>query len=246
MSIYSLIANAPLNQIPENRWHALHHRRLQAYPSTLSATSTLLAAPLPPWLLEPVAKRLEEYQVFSETPHRAPNHVLVNEYRAGEGIMPHEDGGAYAGVVATVSLGAPTVLDLYNKREARMRDEVRAGAGGSNGAVADESSRPDMPSGNGNGPESDFTFKPFARILQEPRSLLITTEAAYTNLLHGIAPIQTDIDLNLENIANWSLLGEPGKFESGKNERGTRISLTYRDVLKVSKVGTRILGVGRR
>ncbi|EON69342.1 hypothetical protein W97_08602 [Coniosporium apollinis CBS 100218] len=199
---------AILEKIPPSRWHTLHHRRLQAHPSTLSATSTLLAAPLPPWLLNPVVKRLEEYGVFSETPHQAPNHVLVNEYRAGEGIMPHEDGGAYAEVVATVSLGAATVLDFDQDR-----DNISA---------------------------------PFSRILQEPRSLLITIGSAYTELLHGIASVETDTDLNEETVANWTLLGEPDRFADGKSERETRISLTYRDVLKVSKVGTKLLGLGRR
>ncbi|KAJ9637126.1 hypothetical protein H2199_007412 [Coniosporium tulheliwenetii] len=235
---------AILEKIPPNRWHTLHHRRLQAHPSTLSTTSTLLAAPLPPWLLNPVAKRFEEYGVFSETPHQAPNHVLVNEYRAGEGIMPHEDGGAYAEVVATVSLGAATVLDLYKKRETRTREETQLGAGDTPSTHDDDG--PAAPSNSDTGRDRDDTSTPFARILQEPRSLLITTGSAYTELLHGIASVETDTDLNEETIANWSLLGEPVRFMNGTNERGTRISLTYRDVLKVSKVGTRILGLGRR
>ncbi|EON64346.1 hypothetical protein W97_03577, partial [Coniosporium apollinis CBS 100218] len=70
--------------------------RLQAYPSTLSASNTLLAAPLPPWLQNPVGKRKEEYDVFREMLHRALNHVRVNEYKPGEGIIPYEDSGACA------------------------------------------------------------------------------------------------------------------------------------------------------
>jgi len=45
-------------------------------------------------------------------------------------------------------------------------------------------------------------------------------------------------------VANWKLLGSKARFEDGDgvSKRGVRISLTYRDVLKVSKVGVRILG----
>lgn len=122
--------------------------------------------------------------------------------------MPHEDGAAYAPVVATVSLGAPIVLDLYEK------------------------------SGEGRGMEAKH------RILQEPGSLLVTTGEAYESLLHGISPITKDEGLNAETVVNWELLGDKKRFEltNGTHERATRISLTYRDVLKVSKVGIGILG----
>lgn len=118
--------------------------------------------------------------------------------------MPHEDGDAYHPVVATVSLGAPIVLDLYEK---------------------------------GDGPRV-----PKWRILQEPRSLLVTTRSAYGALLHGIASIERDEDLSAQNIVNWELLGDQTEFTAGSYDRTTRTSLTYRDVLKVSKLGNKLLG----
>ena len=87
------------------------------------------------------------------------------------------------------------------------------------------------------------------RILQEPRSLLITTSNAYRDLMHGIASVEVDGDLNADTVANWSLLENKDKIEQagGKNIRETRISLTYRDVLKVSSAATKVLGgFGRR
>lgn len=39
----------------------------------------------------------------------------MNEYKPGQGIFPHEDGGAYHPVVATVSLGSHIILDVYAK-----------------------------------------------------------------------------------------------------------------------------------
>ncbi|KIW06357.1 hypothetical protein, variant [Verruconis gallopava] len=124
--------------------------------------------------------------------------------------MPHEDGAAYSPVVATISLGAPIVLDIYEKR---VGDEVEE--------------------------QREVKY----RILQEPGSLLVTKGEAYTSLLHGISPITRDDNLSADRIANWELLGNKKTFElsGGVSERSTRISLTYRDVLKVSKVGLGIL-----
>lgn len=143
---------------------------------------------------------------------------MINEYLPGQGIMPHEDGAAYHPVVATVSLSGTIVLDVYEK----------AASGSADGDQAPEN-------------RQQRTW----RILQEPRSLLVTTGSAYTDTLHGIAEVEEDVDLNEATVANWHLLGE-GKEAvvdaSGTNERTTRISLTFRDVLKVSKLGSTIFG----
>ncbi|EDU39620.1 alkB, alkylation repair protein 6 [Pyrenophora tritici-repentis Pt-1C-BFP] len=197
-----------LQKIPANRWTHLTHRRLQAIPSTLTKSNTLLAAPLPNYLTNPIVKRFEDYGIFAHTPHQQPNHVLVNEYKAGEGIMPHEDGDAYADVVATVSLGAALCLDVLPPRD---------------------------------GDEGEYSLP--TRIFQEPRSLLITTGRAYRELMHGISSVEVDEELGEESVANWGLLGDREVLlqEGGRNMRGTRVSLTYRDVLKVSTAASKIL-----
>jgi hypothetical protein len=130
--------------------------------------------------------------------------------------MPHEDGSAYADVVATVSLGASLCLEITPK------------------PVSDHESTDD----------SLFLCNVSTRILQEPRSLLITTDTAYKHLLHGIAPLEVDENLNANTVANWTLLGNSSAVEGagGRNERGTRVSLTYRDVFKVSSAASRVLG----
>ncbi|KOS17750.1 Alpha-ketoglutarate-dependent dioxygenase alkB -like protein 6 [Escovopsis weberi] len=87
--------------------------------------------------------------------------------------------------------------------------------------------------------------QPVARILQEPRSLLITTDSLYTDYLHGISDAVEDVGLCAETIANWSLLRGAESFVGGRNMRQTRTSLTYRDVLKVSNVGNK-LGLFRK
>ncbi|KAE8349372.1 hypothetical protein BDV28DRAFT_62747 [Aspergillus coremiiformis] len=188
---------------PLPRWTHLSHRRLQTWPSALTKSNALISSPLPSWLISPVVCRLESLGIFADSPHAAPNHVLVNEYLPGQGIMPHEDGAAYHPLVATVSLGAPIVLDLYPKAQFR-NDEGR---------------------------------RPQHRILQERRSLLVTTQKIYTDYLHGIAETTKDEGLGPDTICNWGLLREQDRYRCGGVERETRISLTYRDVLKVAKLG---------
>ncbi|RAL09984.1 uncharacterized protein BO97DRAFT_407294 [Aspergillus homomorphus CBS 101889] len=208
--VSSQITSAPLP-----RWTHLARRRLQTWPSALTNTNTLIAAPLPSWLVSPIVNpRFDVLNIFRDAPHGAPNHVLVNEYCPGQGIMPHEDGPAYYPLVATVSLGAPIVLDLYDK------------------------------------PTSDTTDaqsrRPSHRILQEPRSLLITTDKIYTDFLHGIAETDRDEDLGASSICNWDLLREPKRYECGWSHRETRVSLTYRDVLKVAKLGSTMKFLSKR
>ncbi|KAL8402024.1 hypothetical protein RB596_008685 [Gaeumannomyces avenae] len=208
--LLSKIASAP-----KPRWKQLSHRRLQTWPSDL-VKDTLLDAPLPGWLMDPVVSRLtsiplvgdsdEAHQMlFDESPHKAPNHVLINEYPPGVGIMPHKDGAAYHPIVCTISLGASLCLNIYQSKE--------------DGALEPE---------------------PAWRVLQEPRSLLVTTEKLYMDYLHGIADIDADVDLSRDTVANWDLLRSSKEFEGGRSERGVRTSLTYRDVMKVSKLGSKL------
>lgn len=78
---------------------------------------------------------------------------------------------------------------------------------------------------------------PTWHILQEPRSLLITTGDMYKDTLHGISEDDEDKDLGPETIVNWNKLGDKTPYEGGTAKRQNRLSLTYRDVLKVAKLG---------
>ncbi|CAK1354680.1 unnamed protein product [Cercospora beticola] len=209
-----------LSQIPSNRWITLTHRRLQTLPARLTATNTLVTNTcLPTWLKDPVVDRIHNLgELFEGAPHGI-NHCLINEYLPGQGIMPHEDGPAYWPVVATVSLGGSLVLDV----KAKSGKGEETGTGDADGANEGVQSW---------------------RIFQEPRSLLVTTGEAYMETLHGIAEVTEDENLNAQTVANWELLGDRSVLEEneGKNTRTTRISLTYRDVKKVSTIGSKIFG----
>jgi len=219
MYLQLTLAVAQIATAPKPRWKQLTHRRLQTWPSDLVRDS-LLEAPLPSWLDQPTVTRLlslprapseKPEHIFADSPHCRPNHVLINEYPPGVGIMPHKDGSAYHPVVCTISLGASLCLNLYQNRDDGALDP-----------------------------------KPVWRILQEPRSLLFTTGSLYTDYLHGIEDIEEDVDLSPDTIANWDLLRSPASFTGGRNVRKTRTSLTYRDVLKVTKLGNKFGVFGNR
>ena len=75
--------------------------------------------------------------------------------------------------------------------------------------------------------------------------MLITTGELYTECLHGIDGVKVDEDVRNEKIVNWDLLGEKEPFRGGSAERETRISLTFRDVKKVQKLGKAFGALGR-
>ncbi|KAL9103444.1 MAG: hypothetical protein Q9163_001507 [Psora crenata] len=215
-----------INTQPLPTWRTLSHRRLQAHPSPLSPSNTLLAALLPSWLVEPVIPRLlslplrsdRTENIFSNAPHAAPNHCLINEYLPGQGIHAHEDGKAYYPVVCTVSLGSHIVLDITRKNAVDEQQE----------AVSAEIQK--------------------WRILQEPRSLLVTTGEVYKECLHGLEGVEEDEDLHgaAGGVVNWNLIGHKGAFAEGKKRREIRTSLTFRDVLKVKRLGKAFTGLAQR
>ena len=79
-----------------------------------------------------------------------------------------------------------------------------------------------------------------SRIILEPRSVLITRGIAYETLRHGIEDTMVWENLGPETVANWHLLRGDTRDavvrDGGTMRRGvTRVSLSYRDVKKVSR-----------
>uniref|UniRef100_A0A667ZZL8 AlkB homolog 6 n=1 Tax=Myripristis murdjan TaxID=586833 RepID=A0A667ZZL8_9TELE len=145
-------------QSPRTKWTQLSGRRLQNW-GGLPHPKGMLAEKIPDWL-EKYCERISSLGAFSG---KTANHVLVNEYKQGEGIMPHEDGPLYHPTVTTISLGSHTLLDFYRPIS-------------SQGAA---------------GPQTEES-RYLLSLLLKPRSLLILQDEMYQHLLHGIQPCSQD------------------------------------------------------
>ncbi|XP_064437495.1 alpha-ketoglutarate-dependent dioxygenase alkB homolog 6 isoform X14 [Mirounga angustirostris] len=109
---------------PKPKWTQLSGRKLQNWgphcplPGGLPHPRGMVPERLPLWLQRYVDK-VSDLSLFGGLP---ANHVLVNQYLPGEGIMPHEDGPLYYPTVSTISLGSHTMLDLYEPRQPKDDD----------------------------------------------------------------------------------------------------------------------------
>ena len=74
----------------------------------------------------------------------------------------------------------------------------------------------------------------------------MTTRDLYTDYLHGISDLEEDVNLSESSVANWDLLQSKMDFATGTNRRQTRTSLTYRDVIKVAKLGNKLGMLSKR
>uniref|UniRef100_A0A183CF27 Fe2OG dioxygenase domain-containing protein n=1 Tax=Globodera pallida TaxID=36090 RepID=A0A183CF27_GLOPA len=110
--------------VPKPKWRTLARRRLQNWGGTLAGSAEtgkqflLQDEQLPEWLEHCIDKimALDSGSPLTNFPaENRPNHVLVNEYLPGQGIMPHTDGPAFYPLISTISLGSHTMLDFYDQ-----------------------------------------------------------------------------------------------------------------------------------
>ncbi|KAH8249076.1 hypothetical protein KR032_005671, partial [Drosophila birchii] len=101
-----------IERTPKPRWTQLLNRRLVNY-GGVPHPNGMIAEEIPEWLQNYVDK-VNNLGVF-ESPQNA-NHVLVNEYLPGQGILPHTDGPLFYPIISTISCGSHTVLE-FAKRE---------------------------------------------------------------------------------------------------------------------------------
>ncbi|RXN28727.1 alpha-ketoglutarate-dependent dioxygenase alkB -like protein [Labeo rohita] len=144
---------------PKPKWTQLSGRRLQNW-GGLPNPKGMLAEKLPDWLL----KYTEKISALGAFAGKTANHVLVNEYKPGEGIMPHEDGPLYHPTVTTISLGSHTLLDFY-KPVCQTQSEI---------------------------PQTEESRYMLSLLVQQ-RSLLILQDDMYKIYLHGIRGVCEDI-----------------------------------------------------
>ncbi len=125
-----------------------------------------------------------------------------------EGIMPHVDGSLFYPTVSTISLGSHTLLDFYEPFK-------------------------DLEEGH---EENSFEKRYFFSLLLEPCSLLILKDKMYDVYLHGIKETAEDC-IDSSTILNFENLEQKEKYlNSMLVKRGTRVSLTIRNVSKIIKI----------
>ena len=150
---------------------------------------------LPPWL-QSHCTSLQDLGLFSD-PTRSINHVLINEYQPGQGILAHVDGPLFTPLITPLNLGSSCLL-RFSTRD----------------------------------PEEGE----FALFLEEG-SLLVQTGEVYERWLHRIDEVERDvIDGTVVNLDLCQRKLEVGDVV----ERGTRLSLTIRNVPKVCKFQLRL------
>ncbi|XP_013774537.1 alpha-ketoglutarate-dependent dioxygenase alkB homolog 6-like [Limulus polyphemus] len=193
-------------EAPKPKWTNLAHRRLQNW-GGLPHPKGMIPESLPKWLEIYIAK-INSLGVFGD---KTANHVLVNEYLSGQGIMPHEDGPLFYPTITTINLGSHTLLDFYERLQEEGPDQRL------------DSNTQELEA-------SSFSRRHFASLLLEPRSLLIVKDDMYHNYLHGIKEVEEDIITN--KVAN---LNSCETKIGSVFKRSTRISLTIRHVPKTLK-----------
>ena len=89
-------------------------RALKRYGGEVGPMGLTSSEPLPPYF-ESIAKKIAEDGLFKG--ENKPNHVLLNKYRPGDGIMPHKDGPAYFPFVCILSMNSGIILNIAETLE---------------------------------------------------------------------------------------------------------------------------------
>merc|ERR1711892_178106 len=97
----------------------LANRRLQNW-GGVPHPKGMIAEKMPGWL-EDYVGRVNTLGGFGDEVARdgkkptLANHVLLNEYHPGQGIMPHLDGPMFHPTISTISLGSHSVINFYKE-----------------------------------------------------------------------------------------------------------------------------------
>ncbi|XP_008213508.1 alpha-ketoglutarate-dependent dioxygenase alkB homolog 6 [Nasonia vitripennis] len=102
-----------VNSAPLPKWTQLSHRRLQNW-GGIPHPKGMIAEEIPKWL-EVQIDKIAKLNIFDKD--KRPNHVLINEYLPGQGIMAHSDGPLFHPIVTTISCGSHTLLEFYKRHE---------------------------------------------------------------------------------------------------------------------------------
>lgn len=160
------------------------------------------------------------------------NHVLVNEYLPGQGIMAHFDGALFHPVICTISCGSHTILRFHESNS--ERDNTTNDPPNLNGPINDHIDSTDSADHD----RDNEKPKIVCQLLIERRSLLILKDDMYEKYLHSID--ETPNDLITSHISNINYCHAFVNRCGETVERDRRISLTIRHVPKTSKIHLRL------
>jgi alkylated DNA repair protein alkB family protein 6 len=103
--------------LDQDRWFEMKSgRSLKRYGGEVGPKGGLISQELLPNYFQAIGRKLYEEGLF-KCDHGPPNHVLLNKYRPGEGIMPHKDGPAYHPFVCILSLHTGLTLNIWESLE---------------------------------------------------------------------------------------------------------------------------------
>eukprot|EP00903_Cladosiphon_okamuranus_P016901 g15580.t1 len=179
-----------------NEWVSLRTRRLKCWGG--QPGDNFRPEPLPPWV-EALCDSLVTRGVFAE--ENRPNHVLLNEYQPGQGIMAHTDGPFYQPRTATLSLGSDAIMHFSPRL-----------------APADVG-RPGVES------------QPQASLVLRARCLVVFADDAYSNQLHSIDAVREETVGGGGGRAPVINAEAVGMSEGTLLRRKLRVSLTFRRIV---------------
>jgi len=165
--------------------------------------------------LQEIADQLVTQGIFPSS--LPPNHVLLNKYRPGQGILHHTDGPLYQSRTATISLASPVLLE-FTKR--LSTNEI--------GSTTSTTTSTSNGSSNCNSRQSPSSLSPL-QVLLEPNSIVVFQDDAYLDYCHGIQPVWQEV------TTDQCLNALPGRHIV----RGeVRYSLTFRHKKKKNSNGS--------
>lgn len=201
-----------------------------------------------------------------------PNQVLINEYLPGQGISPHEDGPAYQPAVATLSLGSGSCLDIYQYLSFENPSPPLTASSRPDGNTR---TMGDFPANSGKAiatvPLSHVFLEPRSLFIMT-NSLYQThlhgIKPQTSDLIQGVPLTPSEPDSSERDdsttsqeiegevreavkIANQGLLGDEVRREAlsrgevWHHPREKRVSMTFRRIEKISKLGSLMTGIRR-
>lgn len=108
-------------QVPKPKWTCLSNRRLQDW-GGVPHKNGMIVEPIPDWL-KFFMNKITNLNIYPK--ENQPNHVLINEYLPGQGIMPHTDGPLFHPIITTINCGSHTILELKASNESEVNKRFK-------------------------------------------------------------------------------------------------------------------------